>query len=247
MLYTYSIFGKYLQVDNVDEIFIRIRICAHSAWTAYSAYAWPTLVYVLSGPWFLAGGSSSLLALLRLGKIPKKSENSKKKIRIYRSQEVRNTVISFGEISLTMFEKYRKRRGDPDFFRQHCCLSIHKSKLQWDEQACLDFLWQERTQCRNCVSRSWIKNFQFCMSIWCNSIWLCVEAHRRKVPDLGSISLFSIHEQSVWSVSQFKRAVKRSSGAGWKYEAVPSWNFQHETHRNASPSNISIVIQVYVN
>ena len=47
-----AIFGKYLYVDNVDEISIRFRIfriCAYSAqsaWTAYSAYgrmANPTL------------------------------------------------------------------------------------------------------------------------------------------------------------------------------------------------------------
>ena len=30
-----AIFGKYLYVDNVDEIFIRIRICT---WTTYSPY-----------------------------------------------------------------------------------------------------------------------------------------------------------------------------------------------------------------
>ena len=38
-----------------------------------------------------------------------------KKIRKYRSKVVRNTVRSFQEIQLTMFEKYSKRRIDPDF------------------------------------------------------------------------------------------------------------------------------------
>ena len=35
--------------------------------------------------------------------------------RKYRSQVVRNTVWSFGEIHLTKFEKYSKNRSDPDF------------------------------------------------------------------------------------------------------------------------------------
>ena len=34
-------------------------------------------------------------------------------ITISQSQVVRNTVRSFGEINLTMFEKYNKRRSDP--------------------------------------------------------------------------------------------------------------------------------------
>ena len=37
------------------------------------------------------------------------------KIRTYQSQVVRNTVRIFGEIQLTMLEKYSKRRSDPDF------------------------------------------------------------------------------------------------------------------------------------
>ena len=45
---------------------------------------------------------------------PKTSENSKV-FRKYRSQEARNTVRSFGQIQLTMFEKYIKRRCDLEF------------------------------------------------------------------------------------------------------------------------------------
>ena len=45
--------------------------------------------------------------------------------RKYRSQVVRNTLRTFGEIHLTMFEKYSKNRSDPDF------------------------LWQTDRQCRN--------------------------------------------------------------------------------------------------
>ena len=33
----------------------------------------------------------------------------------YRNQVVRNTVRSFGEIHLSMFEKYSNRRGEPYF------------------------------------------------------------------------------------------------------------------------------------
>ena len=37
------------------------------------------------------------------------------KFQIFGSQVVRNTVRSFGEIHLIMFEKYGKKRSDPDF------------------------------------------------------------------------------------------------------------------------------------
>ena len=43
------------------------------------------------------------------------AEFCREKIRKYQSVVVRNTVRSFRQIHLTMFEKYSKRRSDPDF------------------------------------------------------------------------------------------------------------------------------------
>ena len=52
-----------------------------------------------------------------LGALRKLKEKEEDKFRKYQNHVVRNTVRSFGQIQLTIFEKYSKRRSDPDLWK----------------------------------------------------------------------------------------------------------------------------------
>ena len=81
-------------------------ICTNNAPICWQPSCSPSIIY----PSFLSLSSS-----LSSSWSSSLSSGDLKIFRKYRSQLVRNTVRSFGEIHLTMFEQYSKKRIDPDF------------------------------------------------------------------------------------------------------------------------------------
>ena len=131
-------------------------------------------------------------------------------MRKYRSQVVRNTARSFGEIQLTMFEKYRKSRSDSDFLwhtrRGGAEQELHIQVVGWTWQ-CLKY--GPITQGRCIYSETGL----CCM-----------------------IYLACLYFLKVWRVTKIE-PVCRSVGDGSHYFRSISWLFTRENLHKGPLSN----------